>query len=78
MRCPYCGGLNAEQAQVCSRCGRDIAVKMPPVQPNAPRQRSPYPPPQPSPQQQPYPYPNQRQAPAAPGSSLPVQPPAAP
>src|SRR5450755_194237 len=79
MRCPYCGGLNAEQAQVCNRCGRDIAVKTPAVQPNAPRQRSPYPPPQsPYPPQQPYPppYPNQRQAPSAPGYPRPVQPPA--
>jgi hypothetical protein len=54
MRCPYCGGLNSDQAQFCARCGRDMSVK-PPVQTAAPRSRAPYPaPPQPS-----YPTPRQ-------------------
>ena len=24
MRCPYCGGLNAERASFCAQCGRDL------------------------------------------------------
>ncbi len=67
MRCPYCGGLNADQAQVCIRCGRDMSAKTPSAQTTASRQRSPYPPPQPQqPYQQPYPTPP-RQVPPAQG-----------
>ncbi len=40
MRCPYCGGLNADQANFCARCGRDLKVFPPPNQ-----QRQGYPPP---------------------------------
>jgi hypothetical protein len=48
MRCPYCGGLNSDQAQFCVRCGRDMSIKTP-VQASAPRSKTPYPtPPQPS------------------------------
>jgi hypothetical protein len=32
MRCPYCGGLNADQANFCARCGRDLKVYPPPNQ----------------------------------------------
>ena len=40
MRCPYCGGLNADQANFCARCGRDLKVFPPPNQ-----QRQGFPPP---------------------------------
>ncbi len=56
MRCPYCGGLNSDQAQFCVRCGRDMSVK-PPVQTTAPRSRASYP--SPPPQQPSYPAPRQ-------------------
>jgi hypothetical protein len=56
MRCPYCGGLNADQANFCARCGRDLKAFPPP---NQQRQGFPPPPqgrpttlPQPSQQQQ--------------------------
>ena len=32
MRCPYCGGWNADQANFCARCGRDLKVYPPPNQ----------------------------------------------
>jgi hypothetical protein len=32
MRCPYCGGLNADQARFCARCGRDIVQTPVPTQ----------------------------------------------
>ncbi len=32
MRCPYCGGYNADQANFCARCGRDLKVYPPPGQ----------------------------------------------
>ena len=64
MRCPYCGGLNSDQAQFCVRCGRDMSK--PPVPTTASRTRAPYPPP--PPQQQP-PYQNPRQP--APGQTYP-------
>ncbi|MGZ3617522.1 MAG: hypothetical protein ACXWOL_12065 [Ktedonobacteraceae bacterium] len=32
MRCPYCGGLNADQANFCARCGRDLKAFPPPNQ----------------------------------------------
>lgn len=32
MRCPYCGGYNADQANFCARCGRDLKVYPPPNQ----------------------------------------------
>jgi hypothetical protein len=55
MRCPYCGGYNADQANFCARCGRDLKVFLPPNQ-----QRQNFPPPSqgrpttlpPSPQQE--------------------------
>jgi hypothetical protein len=40
MRCPYCGGLNADHANFCASCGRDLKVYPPPNQ-----QRQGYPPP---------------------------------
>src|SRR5438105_4507052 len=40
MRCPYCGGYNADQANFCARCGRDLKVFPPPNQ-----QRLGFPPP---------------------------------
>ena len=40
MRCPYCGGYNADQANFCARCGRDLKVFPPPNQ-----QRQGFPPP---------------------------------
>lgn len=40
MRCPYCGGYNADQANFCARCGRDLKSYPPPKQ-----QRQGYPPP---------------------------------
>ena len=40
MRCPYCGGSNADQANFCARCGRDLKVFPPPNQ-----QRQGFPPP---------------------------------
>lgn len=40
MRCPYCGGLNADQANFCARCGRDLKAFPPPNQ-----QRQGFPPP---------------------------------
>jgi hypothetical protein len=65
MRCPYCGGLNSDQAQFCVRCGRDMSK--PPVPTTASRTRAPYPPP--PPQQQP-PYQNPPRQPA-PGQTYP-------
>jgi hypothetical protein len=32
MRCPYCGGYNADQANFCARCGRDLQSFPPPNQ----------------------------------------------
>jgi hypothetical protein len=32
MRCPYCGGPNADHASFCTRCGRDLAAYVPPNQ----------------------------------------------
>lgn len=59
MRCPYCGGLNSDQAQFCVRCGRDLSAK-PPVPATTSRNRAPYPaPPQPSQSQPPYQNPRQ-------------------
>jgi len=40
MRCPYCGGYNADQANFCARCGRDLNALPPPNQ-----QRQGFPPP---------------------------------
>ncbi|HYX48821.1 MAG TPA: zinc ribbon domain-containing protein, partial [Ktedonobacteraceae bacterium] len=40
MRCPYCGGYNADQANFCARCGRDLQAFPPPNQ-----QRQGFPPP---------------------------------
>lgn len=43
MRCPYCGGFNADQANFCARCGRDLNPQPPPNQypPNQQRQGAP-------------------------------------
>ncbi len=38
MRCPYCGGLNADHANFCASCGRDLKPFPPP---NQQRQASP-------------------------------------
>ncbi len=62
MRCPYCGGLNADYARFCARCGRDIVQKPAATPPPPSRssgsasQRPPYVqsrPPQPAPGLQP-------------------------
>src|SRR5579863_9544634 len=37
MRCPYCGGVNADRATYCTYCGRDLK---PPAQPVAGQQSS--------------------------------------
>jgi hypothetical protein len=45
MRCPYCGGLNADQAQFCRYCGRSFGPPTSPGQPasrQTPPQRPPY------------------------------------
>jgi len=46
MRCPYCGGLNGENASFCAQCGRDFPptqVRQQPVQPpHQQPQQSPY------------------------------------
>jgi hypothetical protein len=54
MRCPYCGGFNADRAIYCTYCGRDLRVAAKP----APGQQAPYQPPRTTPGQQ------GRQAPA--------------
>src|SRR5438874_31939 len=43
MRCPYCGGFNADEANFCSRCGRDLNPQLPPNQypPHQQRQGAP-------------------------------------
>ena len=45
MRCPYCGGYNADQANFCARCGRDLKPQPSPNQypPNQQRWGSPSP-----------------------------------
>jgi hypothetical protein len=68
MRCPYCGGLNSDQAQFCVRCGRDMSK--PPAQTTASRSSAPYPPPPQQPQQPPYQNPRQ----PAPGQGYPRPP----
>jgi len=45
MRCPYCGGLNADNAKYCVRCGRDLASYPPPNQNLMPQQHQGAPPP---------------------------------
>jgi hypothetical protein len=71
MRCPYCGGINADQAAFCVHCGRDLKPRpnqQPPRQPSshAPNQplRGPAYPPPAKPAQQPYNAPGR--GPAAP------------
>ncbi len=72
MRCPYCGGLNAERASFCAQCGRDlIPVQAQQQTPHEQRQQSPFlpaPRPKPTPQSAPRsapPYPQARpQSPA--------------
>jgi hypothetical protein len=73
MRCPYCGGLNADQANFCARCGRDLKAFPPPNQ-----QSQGFPPPPqgrpatlpPSPQQQS----QQAQVPRRRATTMPSQP----
>jgi hypothetical protein len=75
MRCPYCGGLNADQAVFCARCGRDLTIQ------SAGRPRSPVP--QQPPIAQPPARPQPVQAPATsqmrtrPSQARPPVPPAA-
>ncbi len=45
MRCPYCGGFNADHANFCASCGRDLASYPPPNQKSMPQQRQGVPPP---------------------------------
>jgi hypothetical protein len=45
MRCPYCGGLNSDQASFCVRCGRDLKSFPPPNQYPPPQKRQGAPPP---------------------------------
>jgi len=77
MRCTYCGGLNADQANFCARCGRDLKAFPPPNQ-----QRQEFPPPSQSRQTTMPSSPQQQQAQQAqatqrrrtqPGPSQPVQ-----
>ena len=43
MRCPYCGGLNAEKASFCAQCGRDLVPVQTRQQPGqTQQQQSPY------------------------------------
>ena len=71
MRCPYCGGYNADQANFCARCGRDLKSYPPPKQQrqgySPPSQGRPTTSPQ-SPQQQP------QQAPVTPRRRAPTMP----
>lgn len=54
MRCPYCGGLNAEKASFCAQCGRDLVPVQTRQQPGkTQQQQSPYlPAPRPKPTSQ--------------------------
>lgn len=63
MRCPYCGGFNADRAVYCTSCGRDLKA---PVKPAA-GQQSPYQQPRSAPGQhgRPAPAPGQQGRPAA-------------
>ncbi len=61
MRCPYCGGVNADHATFCVHCGRDLKARpnqqpprQPPVQPQYQPPRGPAYPPPAQPVQQPY------------------------
>lgn len=53
MRCPYCGGVNADQADFCVHCGRTLKTKphqpasrqLPPQNPYQPPRNPAYPPP---------------------------------
>lgn len=74
VRCPYCGGVNAEHATYCVHCGRDLSVKprqgppqQQPVQPQYPPPRGPQYPPPAKPAQQPYTAPGR--APTAPAGT---------
>ncbi len=80
MRCPYCGGLNSDQAAFCARCGRDLTTQP------AGRPRSPVPPQPVRPQNQPpvqlpgtpqgQAYPPQPRPPVStPAQPRPIQPP---
>ena len=68
MRCPYCGGLNADRAVYCTTCGRDLRSPAPPAAGQRGRPAS-----TPAPQQQPpRPMPGQQGRPAA--ASMPQAP----
>jgi hypothetical protein len=68
MRCPYCGGLNADRADFCVHCGRDLRARQnqpgsrqpPPQNTYQPPLSSAYPPPA-KPVQQPYSAPGRSQ-----------------
>ena len=81
MRCPYCGGINSDQAEYCVHCGRYMR-DVPPRSPYQPasRQQPPGQPPRQAPPTQGRPTPQQppRQAPPTqgrPGAAIPQQPP---
>jgi len=69
MRCPYCGGVNADQADFCVHCGRDLKGRSnqpgprqpPPQNPYQPPRNAAYPPPPVKPVQQPYTAPGRSQ-----------------
>lgn len=68
MRCPYCGGVNADQADFCVHCGRTLktrpnqpAPRQPPPQNPYPPARNPAHPPPVKPVQQPYAAPGRSQ-----------------
>ncbi|MGH2496034.1 MAG: hypothetical protein ACRDIV_15175 [Ktedonobacteraceae bacterium] len=70
MRCPYCGGFNADRAVYCTSCGRDLKA---PVRPAA-GQQSPYQQPRPGSGQQARPASGQQGRPgAAPVQQAPQQ-----
>ncbi len=66
MRCPYCGGVNAERASFCAQCGRDLVpVQAQQQTPREQKQQSPFlpaPRPKPTPQSPSRPTPPYQQA----------------
>lgn len=76
MRCPYCGGLNHDQASFCRYCGRDLTqIKQPAQSPQSQQQPRSVPPaqgyPTPATRQQP-PYQRPRPVPPAQGRPAPA------
>lgn len=45
MRCPYCGGLNADRADFCVHCGRDLKARQNQPGSRQPPSQNPYQPP---------------------------------